>query len=180
MYRLNNTRILIRGLHFDYGGLGMTERDADSEALDLRLIRVLYKATKVLYARLAQDIEGHGLSLETFQIMELLYNKGPRTVQEIGEKFSIPSGSITYVIDKLEKKGLAERLAIPGDRRKTNVALTGEGRGSFDTIFPKHVRTIADHLSFATETEKLELIRVLKKIGYGIRNADQQESDRGI
>ncbi|MFJ5761109.1 MarR family winged helix-turn-helix transcriptional regulator [Neobacillus sp. NPDC093182] len=43
------------------------------------------------------------------------------------------------MVDKLEKKGYVERLPIPGDRRKTNVALTGEGRRYFDNIFPQHV-----------------------------------------
>lgn len=125
---------------------------------------------KELYASLERDIDNHGLSGETFQILELLYNKGPQPIQKISDTFSIPSGSITYVVDKLEKKGLVERLPIPGDRRKTNVTLTAEGRSNFDDIFPKHAQLISDNLSFATDEEKLELIRVLKNIGYGIKD----------
>lgn len=125
---------------------------------------------KELYDSLESDIDSYGLSRETFQILELLYNKGPQPIQKISDIFSIPSGSITYVVDKLEKKGLVERVPIPGDRRKTNVTLTDEGRRQFDLIFPKHVELISDHLSYATDEEKLELIRVMKKIGYGIKN----------
>lgn len=125
---------------------------------------------KELYDSLESDIDSYGLSRETFQILELLYSKGPQPIQKISDIFSIPSGSITYVVDKLEKKGLVERAPIPGDRRKTNVALTDEGRSQFDLIFPKHVELISDHLSYATDEEKLELIRVMKKIGYGIKN----------
>jgi MarR family 2-MHQ and catechol resistance regulon transcriptional repressor len=73
------------------------------------------------------------------------------------------------VVDKLEKKGFVERLPIPGDRRKTNVTLTVEGRSYFDNIFPNHVQTISANLSFVTDEEKLELIELLKKIGYGIK-----------
>ncbi|WP_219838314.1 MarR family winged helix-turn-helix transcriptional regulator [Paenibacillus sp. R14(2021)] len=158
----------------------MTERDADVQALDLRLVRVLRKMTETLFGHLERDIDSHGLSLDNFRILEHLYNKGPHGVQQISDNFSIPSGSITYVVDKLEKKGFVERVAIPGDRRKTNVALTEEGDRYFAAIFPKHAETISDDLSFATDEEKRELIAVLKKIGLGIqeRQASSQEKNK--
>ncbi|MDR6550060.1 MarR family transcriptional regulator [Paenibacillus qinlingensis] len=149
----------------------MTERNAEGKELDLRLIRVLNNMVNVLYANLERDIDSYGLSMETFRILEFLYNKGPHPIQKISDTFSIPSGSITYVVDKLEKKSLVERLPIPGDRRKTNVVLTTEGRNYFDTIFPKHVETISNNVSFVTDEEKLQLIDMLKKIGYGIKDA---------
>jgi MarR family transcriptional regulator, 2-MHQ and catechol-resistance regulon repressor len=157
----------------------MTVRDAEGKALDLRLIRVITNAVEVLYASLERAIDSYGLSMETFRIFEFLYNKGPHTIQKISDTFSIPSGSITYVVDKLELKEFVERLPCPGDRRKTNVALTGEGRRYFDNIFPKHVQTISDNLSFATDEEKLELIQVLKKIGYGIKNREGNANNDG-
>lgn len=147
----------------------MTQRDSEGQELDLRLTRVLRNMVNALYGSLERDIDSYGLSMETFRILELLYNKGPHPIQKISEIFSIPSGSITYVVDKLEKKGFVERLSIPGDRRKTNVTMTSEGQNYFDTIFPKHVQTISDNLSFVTDEEKLELIVLLKKIGYGIK-----------
>ncbi|CAM4393339.1 MarR family 2-MHQ and catechol resistance regulon transcriptional repressor [Paenibacillus endophyticus] len=148
----------------------MTERTDEGKALDLRLIRVIKNMVATLYGSLERDIDSYGLSMETFQILEFLYNKGSQPIQKISEAFSIPSGSITYVVDKLEKKAFVERLPIPGDRRKTNVNMTEEGRKYFDNIFPQHVQTISDNLSFATDEEKLVLIEVLKKIGYGIKN----------
>jgi MarR family 2-MHQ and catechol resistance regulon transcriptional repressor len=155
----------------------MTERDAEGQALDLKLIRVMSNMAKALFGSLERDIDSYGLSMETFQILEFLYNKGPHPIQKISDTFSIPSGSITYVVDKLEKKGFVERLPIPGDRRKTNVTLTGEGRSYFDNIFPKHAQKISDNLSFATDKEKLELIVLLKKIGYGIKDRQDNENE---
>lgn len=157
----------------------MTERDVEGKALDLRLIRVISNSMKELYASLERAVDSYGLSMETFRILEFLYNRGPHSIQKISDTFSIPSGSITYVVDKLEKKGFVERLPIPGDRRKTNVSLAGEGRRYFDNIFPKHVQTISDNLSFATDEEKLELIHVLKKIGYGIKNREGNAKNDG-
>jgi len=138
--------------------------------LDLRLFRVWMKATKAVAENIRKDIECHLINQENFMILELLYSKGPHPVQKISETFSIPSGSITYVVDKLEKKGLVERQPNPCDRRAMNVVLTEEGKSLFDDIFPKHVATISKNLSFISDDEKVQLIDLLKKIGYGAQD----------
>ena len=141
--------------------------------LDLRLFRVWMKASRAVVANIQKDIESHKINNENFMILELLYSKGPHPVQKISEKFSIPSGSITYVVDKLEKKGLVERQPNPNDRRASNVVLTEEGRALFDEIFPKHVATISQNLSFISNDEKQQLIDLLKRIGMGAQNLEK-------
>ncbi|CAI6084962.1 MarR family winged helix-turn-helix transcriptional regulator [Cohnella sp. JJ-181] len=155
----------------------MTERDSTEQELDLQVVRVLKKFTDTLFDYLKRDIDGYELSRETFQILELLYNKGPHSVQLISDIFSIPSGSITYVVDKLEKKGLVERTPIPGDRRKINITLTRQGHDYFADIFPKHLEAIKMGLSPATDDEKLELIRVAKKIGLALQQRAEPAKD---
>jgi MarR family 2-MHQ and catechol resistance regulon transcriptional repressor len=141
--------------------------------LDLRLFRVWMKASRAVVANIQKDIESHKINNENFMILELLYSKGPHPVQKISEKFSIPSGSITYVVDKLEKKGLVERQPNPNDRRASNVVLTEEGRALFDEIFPKHVATISQNLSFISNDEKEQLTVLLKRIGMGAQNLEK-------
>lgn len=144
----------------------------DQSNLDLRLFRVWLKASKAIMENIIKDVESHNLSRENFMILELLYSKGPHPVQKISEIFSIPSGSITYVVDKLEKKSLVARQPNPNDRRASNVVLTEEGRTLFDEIFPKHVATISQNFSFITDDEKLQLIELLKRVGMGAENLD--------
>lgn len=147
----------------------MYQGDEQSQ-IDLRLFRVWMKASKVIFDHVVKDIKEHGISIENFMILELLYNKGPQPVQKISETLSIPSGSITYVVDKLEKKGLVKRQPNPNDRRASTVVLTEEGRALFDEIFPKHVETISENLSFITNEEKEQLTHLLKQIGLGAQN----------
>ena len=147
----------------------MYQGDKHSQ-LDLRLFRVWMKASKALFDNVRQDIDRYDINPEHFMILELLYNKGPHPVQKISETLSIPSGSITYVVDKLEKRGYVERRPSPTDRRASNVVLTEEGNALFDEIFPKHVETISKNLSFVSSEEKEQLIEMLKKIGYGARS----------
>ncbi|WP_372662463.1 MarR family winged helix-turn-helix transcriptional regulator [Cohnella sp.] len=146
----------------------MYQGDQQSQ-LDLRLFRIWMKASKVLSDNVRKDIDRHEINPEHFMILELLYSKGPHPVQKISETLSIPSGSITYVVDKLEKKGFVERQPSPTDRRASNVVLTDKGNSLFDEIFPQHVETISNNLSFVSNEEKEQLIELLKKIGIGAK-----------
>ncbi|CAM4454487.1 MarR family 2-MHQ and catechol resistance regulon transcriptional repressor [Paenibacillus endophyticus] len=137
----------------------------EQNQLDLRLFRIWHKATKALHDNIRKDMESYGVSQEHFMILELLYSKGPQPIQKISEKFSIPSGSITYVIDKLEKKGYVRREPSATDRRGSNVKLTEEGQALFDEIFPKHAAVISRHLNVIEKADKEQLIVLLKKVG---------------
>ena len=144
----------------------MYQGDEQSQ-IDLRLFRVWLKASKTIFNHAVKDVEKHGISLENFMVLELLYNKGPHTVQKISEKLSIPSGSITYVVDKLEKKEFVKREPSPTDRRASNVVLTEKGQRLFKEIFPQHVKVISENLSFICNEEKIQLTELLKRLGLG-------------
>lgn len=89
----------------------------DQSQLDLRLYRIWLKAFRAVFDNVRADIARYGLREDQFMILELLYNKGPHPVQKISEKFSIPSGSITYVVDKLEKMEYVQRQPSYGSER---------------------------------------------------------------
>jgi MarR family transcriptional regulator, 2-MHQ and catechol-resistance regulon repressor len=148
------------------GGKAMLQPDEQNQ-LDLRLFRIWAKASRTVFENVRKDIENHGISQEQFMILELLYSKGPHPIQKISEIFSIPSGSITYVVDKLELKDYVKRHPSPTDRRGSNVILTEKGQALLSDIFPKHAEVISTNLSFVSNEDKMKLIELLKKIGLG-------------
>ncbi|OMF19719.1 MarR family transcriptional regulator [Paenibacillus sp. FSL H8-0548] len=151
----------------------MKQADENSE-LDLNLFRVWAKATKTLFDNFKRDIESHGISQDHFMILELLYNKGPHPIQRISEIFAIPSGSITYVVDKLEKIGYVRRQPSVTDRRTLNVNLTESGEALFNEVFPKHVATISRNFSFIDNEEKTRMIQLFKRIGLGAQGLREE------
>jgi MarR family 2-MHQ and catechol resistance regulon transcriptional repressor len=151
-------------------GDGSMDYKQEQSQLDLRLFRIWMKAFRTVSENIRKDVESHNISPENFMILELLYSKGPHPVQKISETFSIPSGSITYVVDKLEKQELVARKPNPNDRRAFNVVLTVKGETLFSEIFPKHVANISQNLSFINNEEKEQLIELLKRIGIGAQN----------
>lgn len=112
-----------------------------------------------------KSIQSYGLNPTEFAVLELLYHKGTQPLQQIGEKILIASGSITYVVDKLEKKGLVERKPSQNDRRVIYAYLTERGIQLISSIFPNHEEVIHDSLHMLSNDEKDQLLRLLKKIG---------------
>ncbi|WP_097159854.1 MarR family winged helix-turn-helix transcriptional regulator [Bacillus oleivorans] len=131
----------------------------------LKLFVVLSKAYKTLNERVNRFIQKEGLNPTEFAVLELLYHKGDQPLQQIGEKILIASGSITYVVDKLEKKGLMRRIACPSDRRVTFGQITEEGNAFMDKFFPEHAKRLHELMSAVSEEDKEIAIEVMKHIG---------------
>lgn len=133
----------------------------------LKLFVVLSRASRAVSDRNQRDIRSYGgLNPTEFAVLELLYHKGDQPLQHIGDKILLASGSITYVVDKLQQKGLLERKPCPKDRRITYASISNEGRRFMDEIFPQHRRKIAETMSVLTDQEQDALIGLLRKLGY--------------
>ncbi|WP_373230062.1 MarR family winged helix-turn-helix transcriptional regulator [Cohnella sp.] len=146
--------------------------DASNLDLSLKLFVVLSKAYKVIMDQAVKDMKKHGMSATEFMIIELLYHKGTFPLQQIGDKVLITSGSITYNIDKLEKKELIIRVPCPDDRRVTYAEITSQGKEWFGSIFTSHSEAIDATMHGLTMEEKKNAIELLKKLGLNANNGN--------
>ncbi|TQR14239.1 MarR family winged helix-turn-helix transcriptional regulator [Psychrobacillus soli] len=133
--------------------------------LSLKSFVVLMKASKIVQEQTKKDINNYNMHTSEFMVLEALYSKGKQTVRQISDAVLINSGSITYVMDKLEAKGLLERIDCKEDRRVVYIQITDEGKKLMDEIFPKHQLVIEDIFSCITDQEKEVFIDLLKKVG---------------
>ncbi|WP_019377244.1 MarR family winged helix-turn-helix transcriptional regulator [Virgibacillus halodenitrificans] len=141
------------------------EQDLYDEELSLKAFVVLTRALQSIRVRAEEDIKSFDLNPTEFAVLELIYNKGDQPIQKIGEKVLIASSSITYVVDKLEKKSLIKRNPCPKDRRVTYAAITPSGTALMNEIFPKHSNAIKEIFGGLDIKEKEELIEQVKKLG---------------
>lgn len=139
-----------------------------SNSHSLKLFVVLCRTFATASGAAKRDIKSHGLSLSEFETLELLYHKGQQTIQEIGKKVLLTSGSMTYVVDQLVRKELVARKACETDRRVTYVALSESGGALMENIFPLHERRIQALFSCLTTEEIIDLTEKLKKISKSI------------
>lgn len=131
----------------------------------LHLFVVLSRAFNWASAHVQKDIRQYDLNPTEFGVLELLFHKGRQPLQQIGDKILISSGNITYVVDKLEKKGYLLRKPCPNDRRVIYAELTQDGEQFLQDIFPKHQEKLAEALSGLSSEEKEIAIVLLKKLG---------------
>jgi MarR family 2-MHQ and catechol resistance regulon transcriptional repressor len=127
---------------------------------------VLARAQAAIAAHAEGDVARHGLSLAEFGILEALYHKGPMLLGEVQRRILVSSGGITFLIDRLVKKGLVERQTCETDRRARYAALTSAGDALIARIFPAHAATISratGGLCPADQEAATELLRLLGK-----------------
>ena len=132
----------------------------------MRLYIALTRTYKAVLEKDQRNIRGYGLNASEFGVLELLYNKGPHPLQQIGGKILITSGTITYVIDKLAKKGLIVRRPCEQDRRVVYAELTEAGRKRMAEILPSHYQALAESFASLHPAEKEQAITLLKKISF--------------
>jgi DNA-binding MarR family transcriptional regulator len=83
-------------------------------------------------------------------------------IGELGKNARVKSSTMTDMIDRLEKDGIAERIRDDGDRRVVKVRLTDKGK-KIKRQFSVKMRTgIEEAFSHLSEGEKRILINHLK------------------
>ncbi|MFB5677368.1 MarR family winged helix-turn-helix transcriptional regulator [Paenibacillus terreus] len=141
----------------------------DAQATSLKLFVVLSKAYKAISEQVIKDVKQYGLSPSEFMILEVLYTKRRIPLQQIGEKILVTSGSVTYNIDKLEKKQLLRRVPCREDRRVIYAEITEAGDEFLSQIFPDHAVTVHHLMEGISLTEQEAAIALLKKLGKSVK-----------
>ncbi len=140
-------------------------RGNKEESRALRTYVKLMRAAESVTARTHRHLSPTGLTISQFAVLEALYQLGPLSQREIGQKILRSSGNITMVIDNLEKNGLVRRKRNEADRRFFIVHLTDKGYSLINKIFPPHAAVIAKYLGVLTAAEQDALGRLCKKLG---------------
>ncbi|QDQ01138.1 MarR family transcriptional regulator [Lysinibacillus fusiformis] len=133
---------------------------------NLKAFTVMFRAYQAIQDATKKDLLHYDLNQTEFGVLEFLYHYGEQPIQVIGKKILIASSSITYVIDKLEQKGLVCRRACPRDRRVTYALLTDEGQVLMARIFPQHEHIINEIFEVLDIHEVETMILLLKKVGH--------------
>jgi MarR family 2-MHQ and catechol resistance regulon transcriptional repressor len=133
---------------------------------ELKSLVTLMKASRSVEKQIEKNIASLNLSVSEFMAMEALYSKGEDLpIQLIAKKVLLSSGSMTYVIDTLVRKGLVERINCKADKRVIFAHLTTAGNAQIRTAYESHERFVKGLFNVLSEEETKEYIRLNKLIG---------------
>ncbi|MEU0644171.1 MarR family winged helix-turn-helix transcriptional regulator [Streptomyces umbrinus] len=102
--------------------------DASPFALGLLLRQAHWRAAAVM----SEALRPLGIELRHFAVLIVLVDRGPTVQRDLAAATGTDKAGIMRVVDDLERKGLAVRKSVPGDRRVRAVEITPQGAELFD------------------------------------------------
>jgi DNA-binding MarR family transcriptional regulator len=104
------------------------ERPAGSPCAgpDLDVAAALIQLTTVVQGIYARVSEQHDLTPVQAKLLCVLLD-GPRGMAQLASCFGVEKAALTGLMDRAERRGLARRSPVPGDRRALQVTLTDSG-----------------------------------------------------
>ena len=137
-----------------------------SQSESLALWIVLARATRAVQDLATEHAARHGLTLVEFGALEALSHKGPVLLGDLPQRILVSSGGATYLVDRLQERGLVERQEHPGDRRARRAVLTAKGAELMRGIFPEHAGVIDAAMRVIPLQERGHLREQIKSIGH--------------
>ena len=146
------------------------ERETDADrAATLQLIIALGRSMQAIERGIRPHLAECGLSLTEFAVLEVLYHKGALPLGEIRDRILVTGASTTYVVKKLEERGLMRRRTSAEDQRVVFGELTPKGRALIDKVFPAHVERLRAVMAGLSASEKRAAAQLLRRLSQHAR-----------
>jgi DNA-binding MarR family transcriptional regulator len=100
---------------------------APGTSADVGAAAGLIQLTTLVGAIYARVSERHDLTPVQARLLCVLLD-GPRGMAELAHCFGVEKAALTGLMDRAERRGLARRSPVPGDRRALQVTLTDAGQ----------------------------------------------------
>jgi DNA-binding MarR family transcriptional regulator len=125
--------------------------------------QLFFRLWRASHTRIAASLESVGLTPALFGLLNLLAVRDGAIQQELGAAMGVDPSTMVSLVDELERAGLAERRPHPADRRARAVTITPKGRRLL-----KRGRAMAgdvedEVLRGLTESERRELLRLMRR-----------------
>lgn len=121
----------------------------------LKILRPLVEAYQAIFQMGDRHIRSMGLTPPQFDVIAELGGTQGMTCVELSQSTLLAKASLTGIIDRLEKKGLVERQAVPTDRRATNIQLTRKGEALYRKVFPAQANLMRPYFEQALKKQEI-------------------------
>lgn len=96
--------------------------------LDQQLCFALYSASLAMTKQYKPLLDPLGLTYPQYLVMLVLWEASSISVNEVGKRLSLDSGTLTPLLKRLEASGLISRQRDSEDERRVLVSLTPKGQ----------------------------------------------------
>ena len=135
--------------------------NADEVQLTSSLGYYLTKARNVLVERTDRAVKPLGLTAQQIGVILMLSSRRASTPFELSRAMSYDSGSMTRLLDRLEKKGFVVRARSDADRRMVKLELTQQGEDAARQLPSLGAAVLNEQLRGFSAEEHATLINLL-------------------
>jgi MarR family transcriptional regulator, organic hydroperoxide resistance regulator len=132
----------------------------------LEAVIYLMTETRRITKELARRANLTGPQLTVIKILEQI---GDLSLSELSDKIRAQNSTVTGIIDRMEREGLAQRVRSTEDRRVVRIRLTEKGAKLAQEIPVEPMVILRTALAGLTPTESKELLRIFTKVARRIR-----------
>jgi DNA-binding MarR family transcriptional regulator len=134
---------------------------ADLVDVRRRAWRATFQATHTLVGVLDQELrEATGMDIQTYDTLLQTFEAGDEGIRmsDLARAVSLTKAGLTALVDRLETRGLLERVNDSADRRVIRIKLTKDGDKAFRAAAKVHVAGINEHMAQHLTDEQAEVI----------------------
>lgn len=99
----------------------------DDLTLEEQICFALYSASRAVTSRYRELLEPLGVTYPQYLVLLVLWETGWSTVNGLGERLQLESGTLSPLLRRLEQAGLVARARTAEDERVVRVTLTPAG-----------------------------------------------------
>jgi DNA-binding MarR family transcriptional regulator len=118
----------------------------------------LFRTNQVRERLIAESLAGLELPPEDYPFYVLIGAEGPWTPTALAERMKMPLSTVLFRVARLEKRGHAERVPNPDDRRSYLVSLTADGQALLRRARPRF-RAFAEAVEARLGRERIDGLR---------------------
>jgi DNA-binding MarR family transcriptional regulator len=121
-----------------------SKRRAMADQRQVELSQILIELYDKISSWEQEVVRKSGLSTAQMHAVEIIGHHERLRMKELAEKMGITTGTLTVMVDRLERDGLVARQPHPTDRRSYVIVLTELGREQFEEHHQMHCLLTAE------------------------------------
>ncbi|MBT8344298.1 MAG: MarR family transcriptional regulator [Sulfurovum sp.] len=124
----------------------------------------LFRAFNKIRAKESLYIHSFDLTMNQFQVLEVLYHRGDLSIGAITTLTMGTPGNITVVVRNLKRDGLVDSIPDPKDKRSSILSITKKGKEIIEKLFPDHAKNLDSYFEVLNDDEMESLFNLLRKL----------------
>ena len=160
------------------GGPPISARDLEGlDDLSAQTFRAFHRALRLHHRALMRAFARRGIHHGQAMCLRLLSSEPDVTQRDLARALHVSSPTVTRMVGSMEKAGLVRRRPDAEDARLVRVELTEAGRAQERAMRAAAGEYVARTFGVLSEKERVELSRLLGKLGDRIEQAADEPDE---